>query len=267
MNPLTGHPAIPDEEESESDDLQYEPATEESQEEDEDEDEQGSELDQEAFIERLLAAQEEENEDQDGGNSRPLSSFREYLLILSDGGQQFNEIEVQIQEDNDNAEPDQERSEPPFLFTFMHTVLLILQFAVARQRRQVILLLQHTAIGRLFQFSAEDDDDDDDDEDRLDRAWRPRRRRRTRPDPDRFPKVPSDVGIDLMNSGTFGVNDVLSNNASLDDGLRKRKRLARRILDRELAVDSEYGQKVNRKIMAQVYGSATLIRELLADSA
>ncbi|RDW77419.1 hypothetical protein BP6252_05472 [Coleophoma cylindrospora] len=239
MDPLTGHPAIPEEEDDEGDDLAYDRPTEDSHDEDEDEDEEGSERDQVAFIERLLTTQEEDDDDEDDED---------------DGGEpRYTEIQVQIQGDDDGGEPDQERSEPPFLFTFTYIVLLIFRLAVARQRRQVMRLLQHTAIGRLFQFSADDDDDDEDyedDDDRIGHMWR-RRRRRARPDPDRFPKVPSDVGTELMNSGTFGVNDVISNNAASEDGLRKRKRLARRVLDRELAVDSEYRQKVNRKIMAQ----------------
>lgn len=118
-------------------------------------------------------------------------------------------------------------------------------------------LLQHTAIGRMFQLAASDDDDDDDDEDyeggddRINHMWR-RRRRRARPDPNRFPKVPSDEGTELMNSGIFGSNEVHATHASSSNGIQRRKKLARRILDRELAVDGEASLRLNLRLMRQV---------------
>jgi WD repeat-containing protein 23 len=58
--------------------------------------------------------------------------------------------------------------------------------------------------------------------------WPLPRRRRPPPDPNRFPKVPSDKGTELMNSGEFGSTERTA--------VRHRKKLARRILDRELGV-------------------------------
>lgn len=78
----------------------------------------------------------------------------------------------------------------------------------------------------------------------------PRRRRRSPPDPGRFPKVPSIAGEELMASGNFGSNDV--QNADNDNRIRRRKRLARRILDREIASGDFASQGVNRRMMAQV---------------
>jgi WD repeat-containing protein 23 len=59
----------------------------------------------------------------------------------------------------------------------------------------------------------------------------------------RFPKVPSDEGRKLMESGVFGTFDTRAPN---------RKALARRILDRELGINGPLGQKVNQGLMAQV---------------
>jgi DDB1- and CUL4-associated factor 11 len=48
-----------------------------------------------------------------------------------------------------------------------------------------------------------------------------------------------------MNSGTFGVNDISS-------PLRKKKQLARRILDRELGIGDRSYRRINQGVMAQV---------------
>lgn len=92
--------------------------------------------------------------------------------------------------------------------------------------------------------------DDDDEEDADSPRWM-RSRRRIRPDPNRFPKVPSDKGRLLMNSGIFGSNDteVMDSRSSKYD---TKKRLAKRILDRELAREGHAKQKENQRLMAQV---------------
>ena len=133
--------------------------------------------------------------------------------------------------------------------------MLILGTAAARQRRQVMRLLANSEIGRLFHFAADDDDLEElYDEEELDgdsnHFWR-RRRRRVRPDPNRFPKVPSDRGTELMNSGIFGSNEVQTVKTGDTNNISKKK-LARRILDRELATESYAKQKVNQRLMAQV---------------
>lgn len=137
--------------------------------------------------------------------------------------------------------------------------MLIFGFIVARQRRNVIRLLQNSDVGRLFRFATNggelDDDDFDDDDADFNPRWR--RRRRPTPDPNRFPKVPSDEGTVLMNSGVFGSNEA---NAVTSDDLQrttKKKRLAMRILDRELAVESPAKRRLNNRLMAQVYIIAT----------
>jgi WD repeat-containing protein 23 len=172
---------------------------------------------------------------------------------------QYGEIDVEIEEDG-HAERDAtetERSEPYYISTCIRILLLILRFAAARQRRQVMRLLANSEIGRLFHFATNDDDldaidDDDGDSDydeELNNSLFRRRRRRTRPDPNRFPKVPSDEGTELMNSGTFGSNEVQMTNSVNVPPLKK---LARRILDRELATEDYAHQKVNQRLMAQV---------------
>jgi DDB1- and CUL4-associated factor 11 len=117
-------------------------------------------------------------------------------------------------------------------------------------------LLQHSNLRDvLHHFTVngalgETGDDEDDDADANPR-WL-RRRRRPRPDPNRFPKIPSAEGMELMNSGTFGSNEAQTVSSGDRNGIGKKKKLARRILDRELATESYAKQKVNQRLMAQV---------------
>jgi WD repeat-containing protein 23 len=132
-------------------------------------------------------------------------------------------------------------------------LLLIFRFAVARQRREVLRLLQHSELGRIFQLAANEEDlDDEDDDTDFNPRWR--RRRRPKPDPNRFPKVPSDEGTELMNSGIFGSNEAQTVSSSDRSGIGKKKRLALRVMDRELATESYAKRKVNQRLMAQVCG-------------
>ncbi|KIN07661.1 hypothetical protein OIDMADRAFT_108451 [Oidiodendron maius Zn] len=153
-------------------------------------------------------------------------------------------------DDEEDDTTQRERSEPYFIFTLFQTLLLIFRFEAARQRRQILRLLANSEIRRLFRFATDDDEFDDVDEDDEDfnNYLSGRRRRAERLDPDRFPKVPSDEGIELMNSGVFGSNEVPAVN-SINHS--RKKKLAMRILDRELATEGYAQQRVNQRLMAQ----------------
>ncbi|OBT49465.1 hypothetical protein VE00_00329 [Pseudogymnoascus sp. WSF 3629] len=73
-----------------------------------------------------------------------------------------------------------------------------------------------------------------------------RRRRREKPDPNRFPKIPSEKGTELMSSGDFGTNEI---QAARTTG--QRKKLASRILNRELGICGGARHKANQNLMAQ----------------
>lgn len=165
-------------------------------------------------------------------------------------------MEVELEEDAADGEDDSdpERSEQYTLFTVFHTIILILHFAALRQRRYLLQLLQHSNLRDVLHHftvngTLEIMDDDDEDEDNNGRFMRTRRR--ARPDPDRFPKVPSDEGRALMNSGTFGSNDTEITDRRSRKYLDKKKRLAKRILDRELAREGHARQRENQRLMAQ----------------
>ncbi|KAH8812575.1 WD40-repeat-containing domain protein [Xylogone sp. PMI_703] len=113
--------------------------------------------------------------------------------------------------------------------------------------RSFLRLLRYSQNGRRMVIPIDDDEEGDEDE-AISHLFR--RRRRERRDPGRFPKVPSDEGAELMRSGTFGVN-VAEPQRQSDSTISRKKRLARMILDRELASYEPPRQRVNNRVMSQ----------------
>lgn len=188
----------------------------------------------------------------------------EFKLITPppDGGTEhgYTEIEVEIEGPTETGtDEDAERSEL-YLHTLIQTVMLILWMAVARQRRNVIRLLQNTEVGRLFRFANAEDLEDEEDDGDFNPRWR--RRRRPKPDPNRFPKVPSDEGTELMNSGAFGSNEAQAVTSSDIQNIKRKKKLAMRILDRELAIEGPAKRRLNNRLMAQVCFTSFLVLNL-----
>ncbi|KAK1758425.1 WD repeat domain-containing protein [Echria macrotheca] len=97
-------------------------------------------------------------------------------------------------------------------------------------QRQLLALLQGQELGHVI-F-------DEPDEEFI--GWSARRRRTL--DPNRFPKVPSDEGRKLMESGAFGAFDTRDPDS---------KRLAERLLVRELGLGDKAQRENNRRLMAQ----------------
>ncbi|KAI9670762.1 MAG: hypothetical protein M1817_003872 [Caeruleum heppii] len=125
--------------------------------------------------------------------------------------------------------------------------------------RQLLQILRPQGLGRLlFQRSnhrargADDDDEEYDEDDGGDGDYglgssRARRRRRT--DPRRQsnrPKVPSQAGVELMNSGVFGCH-----RPSPPQDIGRRKKIATRLLRRELGLDIGSQESRQNKLMAQ----------------
>lgn len=84
---------------------------------------------------------------------------------------------------------------------------------------------------------------DDPDSDAEFLQW-PLQRRRTPKDPGRFPKIPSENGLKLMRSGVFGAND---------HDLHRKKHLAQRMLNRELAIGNHDDRRRNNALITQVW--------------
>lgn len=96
-----------------------------------------------------------------------------------------------------------------------------------------------------------DDEDDDDDEYGVQMhygfGFGRRRRRRQGPPEEVYPKVPSEVGRELMMSGHYG------NNPDYVDDLKKRKkRLATKLMWRELGIEPGRAQRRTTQSIFQV---------------
>lgn len=100
-----------------------------------------------------------------------------------------------------------------------------------------------------------DDDDDDDDDGFLNYSAWGRRPRRPKRAGNGYPKIPSEEGQKLMESGTFGLNE------RRQDTITRKKKLAYRTMMRELGLGSAGKQRCANKIMSQ-----SLIPSSAADS-
>ncbi|KAI7926078.1 WD repeat-containing protein 23 [Pyricularia oryzae] len=76
-----------------------------------------------------------------------------------------------------------------------------------------------------------------------------RTRPRTPPDPDRFPKVPSEKGTELMDSGLFGVTPAAVPSSTKYSS--PQAEVALRLLDRELGLRDPIDQRMDQRILAQ----------------
>ena len=105
-------------------------------------------------------------------------------------------------------------------------------------QRQLLLLLRGQDLSQVL-FSSGDEDD----------LWY-RPRRRARPDPNRFPKVPSAEGTELMTSGAFGSTERVTSAVMLSEQ-QQQKALNRRLLERELGLGDRAYRQRNQALMAQ----------------
>ena len=87
--------------------------------------------------------------------------------------------------------------------------------------------------------------DDDDDDDWFGGGGR-RRRKRPKPKGDRFPKVPSEAGQALMNSGTYGMKD-----SHVDIRRRRRTNFNERLMWRRLGLDPRSSMRRQTRLLAQ----------------
>lgn len=127
-------------------------------------------------------------------------------------------------------------------------------------RNQIMQLLGHAGLGRIFAANLHrhhpfEDEDEEEDSSEPDTGYgdvAPKRRGRGRA---AFQKVPSDKGRDLMNTGTFGSNDRALNS------VKRKKKLAYRVMKRELGLGSDGHQRNTTRLMRQ-----DLIPESAADT-
>ncbi|KAF4966047.1 hypothetical protein FSARC_6247 [Fusarium sarcochroum] len=177
---------------------------------------------------------EEEEEDPDY-EDEPDEEDADGFQDADDGGIQFEVLIADDDEDEDEDDDDDDGNDGAQ--RLLNLVRFIGQ-AGARTglltRGQLQALMQNPDLTSvLFQ------DNPDDDVEFL--QW-PLRRRRTPKDPNRFPEVPSENGIKLMRSGAFGANNY---------NFKAKKRLATRMLERELALGNREDRIRNNSLITQ----------------
>ncbi|KAF5674918.1 WD-repeat protein [Fusarium heterosporum] len=173
--------------------------------------------------------EEDEEEDDPDFEDEPDEDDDEDAFQNADGGIQFEVLVEEGGDDDDDEEVDEEDGARRLLNIVRsgaRTGLLT--------RRQLVALMQSPDLTSvLFQ------DNPGDDEEFL--HW-PYRRRRTPKDPNRFPQIPSEQGMKLMRSGVFGANDY---------NFKAKKRLATRMLERELALGNREDRARNNALINQ----------------
>ncbi|KAF2146285.1 uncharacterized protein K452DRAFT_305235 [Aplosporella prunicola CBS 121167] len=159
--------------------------------------------------------------------------FHDAEESLNEIGIEFEDI---IEEEDDEGDHDDEteteRRQPIYI-----------------TRDQIMQLLGHAGLRRIFADHtsgrrAHLDDDDDSEEDNTGYGGVGPRRRRGR-GRKTFEKVPSEEGKKLMASGTFGANDRPT------DTLKRKKRLAYRLMQRELGQGTIARQKAVKNLIRQ----------------
>lgn len=172
---------------------------------------------------------EEDGDDDDEDEADGDDDDDEYH-DAQDGGIEFV-VELQS---GDDAEGDEDDEHDAARAAVQQRLITLVQNPRAGllSQRHVLEFLRRSNLGQLL-FNEDDDP-----------VWGMPDRRMRYLDPDRFPKVPSEKGRELMNSGVFGRTDV--------SRLSSKKHLTRWVLDRELGLGDKTTRRVRQATMTQV---------------
>lgn len=170
----------------------------------------------------------EEEEEADDDEFHDAEGGEVEVVLHIGGGEDADEDEEG--ETTAAGDTEQRGHDAQTLFFQRHLLSLVRDPRGGLQQRRILDLLRRANLGHLFA----------DDEELLNSLDDSRRQPR---DPNRFPKVPSDKGRELMSSGVFGRNEM--------SRLRTKKKLARRLLDRELGLGTKSAREANQSAMAQ----------------
>ncbi|TQW01048.1 hypothetical protein V2A60_002066 [Cordyceps javanica] len=200
------------------------------------------------------APDELEEDDEFGDDPRNI----EFQVIFGNDDDEEVDINEDDDEDDDEEEADDEEEDAHHAAAEEGNEpalrILGLLRAGARTglvtRAQVLALLRNGQLARGLM-----DEDAEEDLEGLFGQWG-RRRRRPAKDPNRFPKVPSDEGRKLMQSGTFG-----SSNEAVRQGATKR--IARRMLERELGIGDRRQRTRNADLIAQSLVPSTKVEQII----
>ncbi|CAP67871.1 uncharacterized protein PODANS_1_17500 [Podospora anserina S mat+] len=190
--------------------------------------EDGEEHDQEYYDEILREEMAEHERLHASGDAEGLE-LEVVLEQVPVGNEDDEDDEDEEEEDDDNQATAEEREGGQLLRRIVRLVGNGASGAVGLSQRQILALLRGHDLTDLIFDDAEVDE-------------MMYQRRTNRQDPDRFPKVPSEEGRKLMESGAFGSFDIRD---------RRYKDISRRILDRELGLGGKAEQLRNRGMMLQ----------------
>lgn len=145
---------------------------------------------------------------------------------------------------------------------YLHGQCMMLVLIMLVTREQIMQLLGHAGLRQIFadhgatrrRALADDDDDSEPDTGYGGASRRPRRKRGSQA----FEKVPSEVGRQLMEEGTFGTND----RDTYNHLNKRRKRLAYQVMQRELGQGGCGRQKSADNLAVQVCCLSRSIKRL-----
>ncbi|KAI8675373.1 hypothetical protein NCS57_00438400 [Fusarium keratoplasticum] len=170
--------------------------------------------------------QDEPDEDDDDGFQDANGGLQFEVLLTNDDGEEDNNEDQNDQDEDDDESAQRILNLIRCKYSGARTGLLT--------RGQLVALMRNRELTNvLFQDDPESD---------IEFLQWPLGRRRTPKDPNRFPKVPSEEGIKLMRSGVFGANDY---------NFKAKKRLATRMLERELALGDREDRLRNNALITQ----------------
>ncbi|KAF2109171.1 WD40-repeat-containing domain protein [Lophiotrema nucula] len=189
----------------------------------------------------------EDDEDEEGDDdlnfhdaAENLSGVEFTVEVTTETDDNDNEDEIEDEEDEEEDSGTARARQPVYI-----------------TRDQIMQLLGHAGLGRIFasdlsgrrrnlRFLADDDDEEEaETATGYDPVSRLQRRRNRRGGKALFQKVPSEEGKELMNTGTFG------SNPRSPDTMKRKKRLAYNIMQRELGTGSDGRQKNASRLMRQ----------------
>ncbi|KAI9701726.1 MAG: hypothetical protein M1820_006354 [Bogoriella megaspora] len=120
-------------------------------------------------------------------------------------------------------------------------------------RSQILQLLGHAGLRQIFtnHSISRGSGGDDDDDDPSSTYGSARRVRRPGLGPSMYPKIPSEIGKDLMQSGKFGTNERPDGRERLERGVKRRKKMAYQTMMRELGLGGAGRQRYHNRLIAQ----------------
>ncbi|KAI1629131.1 1-alkyl-2-acetylglycerophosphocholine esterase [Exophiala viscosa] len=198
---------------------------------------------------------EEEDSDVDFADAQETLNGIEIVLEAGEDDDEYEDEEGEQTETENGAGRAEGRPTQGLLTTA--DIRGLLQ-ASAPLRQLILSRYRFIGPGGRDLFAEDEDEDDDltDDYERYGGLHGRRRRRRPKPAGDRFPKVPSDNGRALMNSGLYGTRE-----DDVDIRRKRRRTVSERLMWRRLGLDARSSMRRQNRLIAQDSVPATTMAD------